>query len=118
LELVAAELAASGVAGEARLAKLLYLVVTSRLEDRPCSVVVKGPSASGKSFLVEQVLSLFPPDAFYALSAMSERALAYDTTPLAHRMLVLYEAAGASGDLAAYLMRSLLSEAASTTSLW
>ena len=110
LELVASELAASGVAGEARLVKLLYLVATSRLLARPCSVVVKGPSAGGKSFLVEQVLSLFPPTAYYALSAMSERALAYDTEPLVHRMLVLYEAAGISGDIASYLMRSLLSE--------
>lgn len=110
LELVAAELAASGVAGEARLVQLLYLVVTSRLLERPCSVAVKGPSAGGKSYLVEQVLGLFPPDAYYALSAMSERALAYDREPLVHRMLVLYEAAGIQGEIASYLMRSLLSE--------
>jgi hypothetical protein len=110
LELVSAELAISGVAGETRLVQLLYLVVTSRLLERPCSVAVKGPSAGGKSFVVEQVLGLFPPAAYYALSAMSERALVYDREPLAHRMLVLYEAAGISGDIASYLMRSLLSE--------
>jgi hypothetical protein len=110
LELVSSELAASGVAGETRLVQLLYLVVTSRLLPRPCSVAVKGPSAGGKSFVVEQVLGLFPRSAYYALSAMSERALVYDREPLAHRMLVLYEAAGISGDIASYLMRSLLSE--------
>jgi hypothetical protein len=110
LERAAEELAASGVAGEARLVQLIYLVVTSRLLPRPCSIAVKGPSAGGKSFVVEQVLRLFPPSAYYALSAMSERALAYDTEPVAHRMLVLYEAAGISGEIASYLMRSLLSE--------
>ena len=110
LELVAKELAAAGVAGESRAVKVLYLALTSRLLERPCSIVVKGPSAGGKSFVVEQVLALFPPDAYYALSAMSERALAYDREPLAHRMLVIYEAAGVSGETGTYLMRSLLSE--------
>src|SRR5215218_9687368 len=38
----AAELARSGVAGEERTAKLLYLVVTSRLLERPVSVALKG----------------------------------------------------------------------------
>jgi hypothetical protein len=110
LDLVAAELGEAGMVGESRNARLLYLIVTSRLLDRPCSAVVKGPSAGGKSFLVEQVLALFPPAAYHALSAMSDRALAYDQEPLVHRMLVLYEAAGLSGDLATYLVRSLLSE--------
>ncbi len=110
LELVRRELAVAGVAGEGRLVKLLYLAITSRLFERPCSVVVKGPSAGGKSYVVQQVLGLFPPEVYYALSAMSERALAYDDTSLVHRMLVLYEAAGLSGDMASYLMRSLLSE--------
>jgi hypothetical protein len=110
LALVEAELAQAGVAGEGRNIRLLYLVVTSRLFDRPCSAVVKGPSAGGKSFLVEQVLSLFPKAAYHALSAMSERALVYDDEPLVNRVLVLYEAAGLSGETATYLMRSLLSE--------
>ena len=109
-DVAAAELAAYGVAGESRAIKLLYLVVTSRLLDRPCSIAVKGPSAGGKSFLVAQVLELFPESAYYALSAMSDRALAYDTEPLVHRMVVVYEAAGMASETASYLMRSLLSE--------
>ena len=84
--------------------------MTSRLFDRPASIAVKGPSSGGKSYLTESVLEHFPPEAYYALSAMSERALAYSEEPLAHRMLVLYEAAGMSGDFANYLVRSLLSE--------
>lgn len=106
----ATALTASGVAGEARAAKLLYLTVTSRLLDRPVSAVMKGPSSSGKSYLVERVLAYFPPDASYALLAMSEHALAYSEEPLVHRMLVIYEAAGLAADFASYLLRSLLSE--------
>jgi hypothetical protein len=106
----AEELARSGVAGEAKIAKLLYLAVTSRLLERPVSVALKGPSSGGKSHVVERVLSFFPKSAYYALTAMSDRTLAYSEEPIKHRFLVIYEAAGMSGEFATYLMRSLLSE--------
>ena len=99
-----------GLVGERRVAKLIYLAVTSRLSDRPVSIVVKGPSSGGKSFTVESVLRFFPCEAFHALTAMSDRALAYSTEPLKHRHLVIYEAAGMASDFATYLIRSLLSE--------
>jgi len=110
LERFAVELARSGVAGEARIAKLLYLAVTSRLLERPVSIALKGPSSGGKSHVVERVLSFVPESAYYALTAMSERTLAYSEEPIRHRFLVIYEAAGMSGEFATYLMRSLLSE--------
>jgi hypothetical protein len=110
LERFAAELAQSGVAGEARIAKLLYLAVTSRLLTRPVSIVLKGPSSGGKSHVVERVLSFIPEGAYYALTAMSERTLAYSEEPIKHRFLVIYEAAGMSSEFATYLIRSLLSE--------
>jgi hypothetical protein len=106
----AEELARSGVAGESKMAKLLYLAVTSRLLERPVSVALKGPSSGGKSYLVDRVLSFFPKSAYYALTAMSDRTLAYSEEPIEHRFLVIYEAAGMSGEFATYLMRSLLSE--------
>jgi hypothetical protein len=104
------ELARSGVAGESRIAKLLYLAVTSRLLERPVSIALKGPSSGGKSHVVERVLSFVPESAYYALTAMSDRTLAYSEEPIKHRFLVIYEAAGMSGEFATYLMRSLLSE--------
>jgi hypothetical protein len=110
LERFAAELAQSGVAGEVRTAKLLYLAVTSRLLEKPVSIALKGPSSGGKSYLTEQVLRFFPKSAFYSLTAMSEKALAYSEEPLSHRILVIFEAAGMSGDFVTYLIRSLLSE--------
>ena len=110
LDEFANELSRIGVVGERRAAKLIYLAVTSRLLERPVSIVVKGPSSGGKSFLVESTLKFFPSEAFYALTAMSDRALAYSTEPLRHRHLVIYEAAGMCSDFATYLIRSLLSE--------
>lgn len=110
LDRFAEALERSGLAGETRAAKLLYLALTSRLLDRVASVAVKGPSSGGKTYLVERVLSFFPETAYYALTAMSERTLAYSEEPIKHRFLVIYEAEGMSGDFATYLMRSLLSE--------
>ncbi len=98
------------VAGEARTSKLLYLALTSRLLEKPVSVAVKGPSSGGKTYLTEQVLSFFPESAYHALTAMSEKALAYSEEPIKHRFLVFFEAEGMASDFATYLIRSLLSE--------
>ncbi|HLM99281.1 MAG TPA: hypothetical protein VK335_08380 [Bryobacteraceae bacterium] len=110
LDRFAEDLKRSGVVGEERTAKLIYLALTSRWFSRPVSMAVKGPSSGGKSYTVQQVLKFFPADAYYDLTAMSERALAYSTEPVQHRFVVLYEAAGMKGQTASYLVRSLLSE--------
>jgi hypothetical protein len=99
-----------GMVGERRVAKLIFLALVSRLFDRPVSVALKGPSSGGKSFVVETTLKFFPEGAFYCLTGMSDRALAYSTEPLQHRHLVIYEAAGLNSEFASYLVRSLLSE--------
>lgn len=99
-----------GLAGERKAAKIIFLALISRLLSRPVSLVVTATSSAGKSFTVEQILGFFPPSAHYALTAMSERALAYSTEPLSHRFLVLYEGAALNSDFLNYLVRSLLSE--------
>lgn len=104
------DLRQSGVVGEECAAKLIFLSLTSRLLPHPVSLAIKGPSSAGKSFTLERTLEFFPNSAYYALSAMSERALAYSDEPVRHRMMIIYEAAGLVGDMASYLMRSLLSE--------
>jgi len=104
------ELERAGLVGEQRAAKLIYPVLTSRLLDRPLRAVVKGPSSAGKNHVTPHVLALFPPSAAYRLTGMSERALAYGKEPLAHRILAIEEAAGLTGGVGAYLMRSLISE--------
>ena len=99
-----------GLVGEDRIAKLLYLAVTSRLFDKPISIAVKGPSSGGKSYVVMTVLRFFPQSAYYDLTGMTDHALVYMEEPLAHRFLVLYENNGIQGDNGSYFVRSLLSE--------
>jgi hypothetical protein len=82
LDLFARDVERAGVVGEQKLSSLVYLAVTSRCLDRPVSLAAKGPSAGGKSFTIDQVLSFFPPSAFYILSSMSEHALPIPTNPL------------------------------------
>ena len=96
--------------GEERAAKLIYLALVSRLLNHIVSLVVKGPSSGGKSYLVECALKFFPERSYYALTAMSNKAIAYSEEPLKHRFIVIYEATGAESECASYLLRSLLSE--------
>lgn len=104
------ELRAMGYVGDTRAARLVFLSLVSRVLDRPISLAIKGPSSSGKSFTVETTLRFFPDSAYHALTSVSETALAYMEEPLSHRMLIIYEAAGASSDKANYYIRTLLSE--------
>lgn len=110
LERAARLIHARGVSGEDASVKTLYLAVCTRLLDRIVSAAVKGPSSAGKSWLTDKVLELFPPEAYYKLTAFSEHALAYSEEPVEHRMLVLYEAESMTNEFSTYLLRSLLSE--------
>ncbi len=110
LDAFVTDLGEHGIVGEERFGKLLYLAVTSRLLPRPVSLAAKGPSSAGKSIVMQRALDFFPARAYYALTGMSERSLAYSKEPVQHRMLVIYEAQGFHGNWAQYLLRSLLSE--------
>lgn len=110
LSVFAGNLERSGIVGEDRLAKTIYLAVTSRMLKRPVSVAVKGPSSCGKSATTQGTLKFFPPSAFYELSSMTPKALLYSPESFVHRMLVISELDGLNGKFATYLVRSLLSE--------
>lgn len=114
LELFRDAIRGCGVVGEETTAATLYLIITTRLLDKPVSAAVKGLSSSGKSFTTEKTVEFFPPEAVIVMTAMSERALVYSKEEYAHRTLVLYEATAlredAEDNLTAYFVRSLLSE--------
>lgn len=107
----------AGVAGEKRLAKLIFLAITSRLlpwlaaTNRPVSVLVRGTSSTGKSHAVGTVQRFFPPEAIVDLGSMSRKFLFYDEESYSHRVLSVPEAGQVIGDeeLLA-LLRTLLSE--------
>jgi hypothetical protein len=105
-----ADLEQCRLVGESANAKLLYLAMTSRLLDKIVSVAVKGPSSAGKSYLVRLVSSFFPESANRRFTAFSERTLLYTEQDLAHKHIILAEAAGLGGDFQEYVIRTLLSE--------
>jgi len=80
-----------GFAGDRTNAKLVYLIFTSRLLDRPVNVFVTGSSSSGKTLLVKTVCRLFDKDSIYRLDASSERALIYTKQELKHRVVIFSE---------------------------
>jgi len=97
-----------GLAGETKIALILYLVLTSRLLQKIISAASKAESSTGKSFIVDTVLKLFPPEAYVSMSGMSKQALIYLNESYAHRMLIVAEAVGIEG--ASFNIRTLLSE--------
>ncbi len=64
-----------GVAGERELAMTVYLAGVSRLLPKPLAMIVQGPSSSGKSYTVEKVATLFPPEAVLHATQMTPQAL-------------------------------------------
>lgn len=98
-----------GVAGEEKIALLHYLVLTSRITDDPLSVLVKGESAVGKSFVVSQVLRLFPQDSFIDITDATAQSFFYAPKGhFAHKIIVIFEKHGE--EKADYSIRSLQSE--------
>jgi hypothetical protein len=117
LALFRADLRQAGVAGEERLASLVYLALTSRVlpwgkaAERPVSVLTKGTTSTGKSHTTQTVLRFFPPQAFVDLGSMSRRFLFYDEETYSHRFLIVPEWASiADDDELVALLRTLLSE--------
>ena len=108
LDRVAATVQTLGYAGKDWPARLVYLVLTSRLLPRPLNLVFSGPSSAGKSFTYGVVTHLFPPEATYFLSGMSERLLAYTDADLAHTTLIIGEASALQRDgIGASLLRNI-----------
>jgi hypothetical protein len=80
------------MAGKVNTAKLLFLVCTSGLLDKPMHAILKGPSSAGKSEVRKQVLKFFPPDRIIQFTAQSEHALLDEDTIFSHRILSMAEA--------------------------
>jgi len=80
-----------GYVGEDLNKQLLYLCASSRVLDDPISILILSESASGKSFLVDTVKKLIPPEDVISVTSLSDQALNY-IKDLMHKFLVLGEA--------------------------
>jgi hypothetical protein len=97
-----------GVAGEEPLAVTLYLVGTSRKLRRPLAAIVKGPTASGKSFVIERAARLMPPESVLIATQITPQAL-FHMTPgvLRHRLVIAGERSRRDDDETAEATRAL-----------
>lgn len=97
-----------GVAGERPLALTLWLAGTSRLLEHPLAVIVQGPSASGKSYVIDQIAKLFPAEAVLSATDITPNAL-YFMPPgeLAQRFIVAGERSRRQHDDSAQATKAL-----------
>lgn len=106
---IAADIAATGVIGEAENALTTYLASLSRKLDRPLAVLIQSTSAAGKSALMDAVLDLVPEEERVTYSAMTGQSLFYlGETDLKHKTLAIAEEEGARH--AAYALKLLQSQ--------
>lgn len=105
---ISADIARLGVAGERVLSMLVYLIGTSRLLGKPLSGIVQGPSSSGKSYVIDEVASLFPPEAVLRAHKMTPQALVHlPKGALEHRFVVAGERSRKQDDDTAETTRAL-----------
>lgn len=106
---IAADIAATGVIGEAENALVTYLAALSRKLDRPLAVLIQSTSAAGKSALMDAVLDLVPEEERVTYSAMTGQSLFYlGEADLKHKALAIAEEEGARH--AAYALKLLQSQ--------
>jgi hypothetical protein len=97
-----------GIAGEEDLSLTIYLLGTSRKLEKPLSSIVKGPTSSGKSYIVEKVADLFPPESVIRATQMTPQALFHlPKGVLRHAFIVAGERRRDSTDEAAEATRPL-----------
>ncbi len=105
-ERIVEDLSALGYVGEDLNKQLLYLCASSRKLDDPISVLILSQSAAGKSYLVETVRKLMPPEEVVAVTSLSDQALNY-IEDLSHKFLILGEAV--HGEVVEHQIREMLS---------
>jgi len=88
-EQISVDIGDVGIAGEEQLRIMLYVIMTSRLLDKPLSAIVQGASASGKSYIIETVAKLMPPEAVVQAHDFSDQALYYlPNGSLIHKVVI------------------------------
>ena len=99
----------SGTVGEETNKLVGYLAAVSRKLERPLAVIVQSASASGKTSLMDAVLSFVPEEERVQYSALTGQSLFYmEGANLRHKVLAVVEEEGA--ERASYALKLLQSE--------
>ena len=117
MDRVVKQVQALGVVNEDELIKLTYVSATSRILQNPINILIKGASSGDKSFTALHTLKLIGPNFVNELTSSSALSLVYDTNPLAHTVMLIFEANSLQADKQgdkdstfAMLLRTLISE--------
>lgn len=95
-----------GFVGEERNKQLAYLIATSRKLQKPLSAIVRSESGAGKSYLMECVAELMPPEEVQYFSRLTPQSLYYmGKDELVHKLLIVDERDGS--EEAEYPIRTL-----------
>jgi hypothetical protein len=87
------DLSALGYVGEESNKKLMYLAASSRKLSDPISIIVISQSAAGKSYLIDTVKKLIPPEDVLSMTSLSDQALNYlPEEALLYKFLIMGEA--------------------------
>jgi hypothetical protein len=105
---VSRDIESIGVAGERPLALLVYLVAVSSRLPKPLSLLLKGPTSSGKSYVVETVADLAPPETVIRATSITGNALFYcEPGTLRHKLVLGGERSRLENDETAERSRAL-----------
>lgn len=106
LKKLSTDLETVGYVGEDRNKQLAYLIATSRKLDKPLSAIIRSESGAGKSFLMECVAELMPPEDVKYFSRLTPQSLYYmGKDELVHKLLIVDERDGS--EEAEYPIRTL-----------
>ena len=101
------------VVGEDALITFVYLLSISRHFKEPLSLLVLGPTASGKSYVTSRVARCFAPESKLEITGASRFGLLYAPDDLSHKILIFGERSKAAPEEQAdqtAMLRQLLSE--------
>jgi hypothetical protein len=112
LSQVDAAIKGSGYAGDTTVPVLAYVVVSSRLQDRPIKLHLVGPAAAGKNHAIATALALIPDGGVFQMTASSPKALIYTDVDFRHKTIILSECDSLVGLVgnAASLVRSIIED--------
>ena len=103
------DLEQSGIVGEKENALIAYLAYTSRKREKPLHIMFLGSSASGKTYLQEQIGRFIPDDEKEEITSLSDNALYYyGRKELKNKLILIEDLDGAENVL--YPLRELQSK--------
>lgn len=114
LELLVTRLEKNGLVGEDSNAKIIYLASVTHNFDRPSSIVIKGDSSSGKSYLLEKVLEVIDPESIHRVSSLTDKSIQYSVENMRHKHLAIGEMSGVNPQTGMTFLRQIMSEGKAT----